>query len=164
MGLLSWLSRDKKTNKNNSINEFNDTELKDLRIYAFVRCLSEMMNIDGKMEIEELELLKNFSDKEQKKLSKPYNINSKEAVYVWGKNYKNMTSNRKNLITVLKTFSKKELEIFLEKIVVMAVVDYDLDDQESQYLCNLYAEIYDVSDEEALRMAGSQLRKLGLIE
>ena len=82
----------------------------------------------------DIQFMAQFSEAEQKKLSKPYNVSSKLGKFIWGNPYESVSTNRKNLISVIKTYPKKELDNFLEKIIVMAVADRDLDNRESQYL------------------------------
>lgn len=154
----------KKKKTSNSLNQFTKEEQSDLRVYAFNRCLAEMMKADGAIDTSEMEFLAQFSAEEMKKMSKPYDVSSKLGKFVWGNNYKSVSTNRKNLISVIKTYPKKGLDNFFEKIIVMAVADRNLDDRESQYLIELCADIYDVSKKEAKDMAGAHLKKLGLIK
>ena len=144
--------------------QFTKKEQNDLRVYAFVRCLAEMMNADGVVDPNEVEALKIFSQEEKEKLSKPYDTNSKEFEFVWGSPYKSISTNRDNLISVIKTHTDKDLNLFLEKIIVMAISDRDLDNKETEYLVGLYSDIHDVSLEEALEMVEAHLRKLDLIK
>jgi len=152
------------TKTSNSLNQFTKEEQSDLRIYAFIRCLGEMMNADGAVDDGEIQFLLQFSIEARKKLSKPYDIGSKEGKFVWGNNYKSVSTNRKNFISVIKTYAKKDLEKFFEKIIVMAVADRNLDNRESKYLIGLYADIYDVSKKDAKEMAGAHLKKLRIIK
>ena len=148
----------------NKLNKFSQNEQSDLRVYALIRCLAEMMKADGEVDHGELEFMAKFSKEAQKNLSKPYDISSKEGKFVWGNSYKSESTNRKNFISVIKTHPKKELDKFFEKIIVMAVADRNLDNRESQYLIRLCADIYGVSKTEAKDIAGAHLKKLGLIK
>lgn len=156
--------KSKKKNTSNSLNQFTKQEQSDLRVYAFLRCLAEMMKADGAVDPGEVQFMVQFSEEEQKKLSKPYNVGSKLGKFIWGNPYESVSTNRKNLISVIKTNTKRELDNFFEKIIVMAVADRDLDNRESQYLIGLCADIFDVSIAEAKDIAGSHLKRLGLIK
>ena len=168
MGILDFIFGKKETNESkqtsNSLNQFTKKEQTDLRVYAFIRCLGEMMKADGVMDPSELQFMGQFSEEEQKKLSKPYDVSSVEGKFVWGDNYQTESSNRKNLISVIKTYPKKELDKFFERIIVMAIADRDLDERESQYLIRLHSDVFDVSKKEAKDMVGAHLKKLGLIK
>ena len=171
MGIFDWLfgkkkidEKSKKKNTSNLLNQFTKQEQSDLRVYAFIRCLLEMMKADGAMDPGEMQFMAQFSEEEQKKLSKPYDVSSKLGKFIWGNPYESVSTNRKNIISVIKTSPKKELDNFLEKIIVMAVADRDLEDRESQYLIGLCADIFDVSKTEAKEIAGARLKKLGLIK
>ena len=156
--------KSKKINTSNLLSQFTSQEQSDLRIYAFIRCLAEMMKADGALDTGEMQFMAQFSTEEQKKLSKPYDVSSKLGKFIWGKTYKSVSTNRKNLISTIKTCSKKELDDFLKKIIVMAVADRNLDNRESQYLIELCADIFDVSTSEAKDLVSTRLRKLGLIK
>ena len=156
--------KSKKKNTSNSLNQFTKQEQSDMRVYAFIRCLAEMMKADGAVDPGEVQFMIQFTEEATKNLSKPYDISSKEGKFVWGNNYKSESTNRKNFISVIKTHPKKDLDMFFKKIIVMAVADRNLDNRESQYLIRLCADIYDVSKKEAKDMADAHLRKLGVIK
>ena len=150
--------------KPNSINQFTKKEQSDLRVYAFNRCLGEMMKADGTIDPSEVEFFSKFSNEEMKKMSEPYDVGSKLGKFIWGNNYKSVSTNRANLISVIKTYSKKDLDNFFKKIIVMAVADRNLDNRESEYLIELCADVYNVSKKDGKDIAGTYLKKLGLIK
>ena len=157
----------KKTTQNTSSKqreEFNKTEQSDLRIYAMVRCFGEIMTSDGEAAPEEVFFFGKFSKEEQEKLSKPYSQESKEFKFIWGSNWTSPSSNRKNLISVLKSFKKKDLDMFLEKLIVMTVADKEIKHGETNYLRDLYTDIYDMSANEAMDMVKANFRRLKLIK
>tara|TARA_B110000196_G_C21080800_1_gene632379 strand:+ start:285 stop:821 length:537 start_codon:yes stop_codon:yes gene_type:complete len=178
MGIFDWLFGSKKTtvaikeidntksneNTAESLDQFNTKEQDDLRVYAFIRCIAEMMKADGDMDPNELAALSKFSQDEQKKLSKPYSQDSKEFKFIWPGEFNFSSENRKNLISVLKSFKKKDFDILIEKLIVIAISDRKLDDNEIAYLCDLYVNIKEVSKEEAMKMVEKELRRLELIK
>ena len=150
--------------KPNQLAEFNKKEQKDLRVYAFIRCLLEIMKADGAVHPGEAQFISQFSKEAQKKLSKPYDLSSKEGKFVWGNKYSSISTNRNNLISVIKTNTKKDLDNFFEKMIVMSIADRDLHNKETQYLSGLYADVYDVSQKEAMLMLETNLRRLKVIK
>ena len=146
------------------LNQFTKQEQNDLRVYAFVRCLSEMMKSDGDMDPREMAILSKFTEEEQNKLSKPYSQESKEFKFIWPGEFSFSEENRKNLIEVLKSYNSKDFEKLIEKLMVMAVSDSKLDHNEIAYLSDVYANIKEISKEEAVKAIQKELKRLGLIK
>ena len=119
------------------------TQIKDRQVYAAVRAYSELMKIDGKMHPNEMLLLGNFSEKEQKKLSKDYSQESEEFKFVWAKD--------ENVFTCLKTYNKRQIKPFFNNLFALAAIDGDLADSEISFICNFYANITGVSEEDAAK-------------
>ena len=174
MGLFDWLFGEKETNKkvqknrqnktSNSLDQFSNEEQSDLRVYAFIRCISEMMKSDGDMDPREFATLGQLAQDEQIKLSKPYSQDSKEFKFIWPGEFSFSAENRKNLISALKSFKSKDFDILIEKLIVMAISDERLDHNEIAYLSDIYANIKEVSEEEAMKMVQKELRRLELIK
>ena len=182
MGLFVWLfgkknkteeilTKESTTKKNkhnktaNALNQFSKEEQKDLRVYAFLRCIAEMMKSDGDMDPREIATLGKFTKEELKKLSKPYTEESKEFKFIWPGEFSFSAENRKNLITVLKSYNSKDFDMLIEKLIVMAVSDNKLDHNEIAYLCDIYANIKEISNEEAVKTVQEEINlRLELIK
>ena len=67
------------------LSSFTKEEQKDLRIYAFVRCLLETAMVDGNFHPGQTSAVAQFSELEQKKLSEPYHLESKLGKFIWEK-------------------------------------------------------------------------------
>ena len=119
------------------------TQIKDRQVYAAVRAYAELMNIDGKMHPNEMLLLGKFSEKEQKKLSKDYSQESEEFKFVWAKD--------ENVFTCLKTYNKRQIKPFFNNLFAIAAIDGDLADSEISFICNFYANITGINEEDAAK-------------
>lgn len=158
------VQKSKQNKTSNSLDQFSKEEQSDLRVYAFIRCISEMMKSDGDMDPREFATLGKFGQEEQKKLSKPYSQESKEFKFIWPGEFSFSAENRKNLIAVLKSFNSKDFDMLIGKLIVMAVSDNKLDHNEIAYLGDIYANIKEISNEEAVKMVQKELRRLELIK
>ena len=119
------------------------TQIKDRQVYAAVRAYAELMNIDGKMHPNEMLLLGKLSEKEQKKLSKDYSQESEEFKFVWAK--------EENVFTCLKTYNKRQIKPFFNNLFAIAAIDGDMAESEISFICNFYANITGVSEEDAAK-------------
>ena len=119
------------------------TQIKDRQVYAAVRTYAELMKVDGEMHPNEMLLLGKFSEKEQKKLSKDYSQESEEFKFVWAK--------EENVFTCLKTYNKRQIKSFFNDLFAIAAIDGDMAESEISFICNFYANITGVSEEDAAK-------------
>jgi len=185
MGIFDWLfgknSKKKKLTSSEkyierrrkkwkSLSQFTEEEKHDLRVYALNRCLGEIMKADGALDVSEVEIFAKFSKDEMQKMSQTYDVSSKLGKFVFGDKYISTSTNRTHLISVIKTFTNSELEKFFEKLITMSIADRDFDSNESEYLIRLYADVYDIDDQEIagknaiVNMIQDHMKKLQLIK
>jgi len=118
-------------------------QIKDRQIYASIKVFAELMEIDSNMSPNEMKLLKFISDNKIKKLSKNYNKNSDEFLFVW--------SEEENVFECLKTYSKRQVKEFFQTLFCIAAFDTELKPQELIFLKTLYCRINVVDESEGLK-------------
>ena len=167
-----WIGNEVDFNKKDnqpSLNQFTKKEQNDLRVYAFLRCMTEIMNANGDTHPNEVAFFEKHTQDERVKLLKPYDESSEEFKFVWGPQdlnniyLNNILINRKNLISVIRTHKTLDLGVFLETLIAMAQSERNMVEKQFDYLQGLYADIHDLSKEESFKMFESHLRKLGII-
>lgn len=115
----------------------------DRQIYASIKVFTELMEIDSNMSQNEMRFLKLISDMKIKKLSKNYNKNSDEFLFVWAE--------EENVFECLKTYSKRQVKEFFQTLFCIAAFDTELKPQELVFLKTLYCRINVLDESDGLK-------------
>jgi len=142
-GATDMSEKEKEEINKKDFGKLTKTQIKDRQVYAAVRAYAELMKVDGEMHPNEMLLLGKFSEKEQKKLSKDYSQESEEFKFVWAK--------EENVFTCLKTYNKRQIKSFFNDLFAIAAIDGDMAESEISFICNFYANITGVSEEDAAK-------------
>tara|TARA_B110000459_G_C16474147_1_gene431136 strand:+ start:237 stop:923 length:687 start_codon:yes stop_codon:yes gene_type:complete len=140
-GATDMSEKEKEEINKKDFGKLTKTQIKDRQVYAAVRAYAELMKVDGEMHPNEMLLLGKFSEKEQKKLSKDYSQESEEFKFVWAK--------EENIFTCLKTYNKRQIKSFFNDLFAIAAIDGDMAESEISFICNFYANITGVNQEDA---------------
>lgn len=125
--------KEKKEINEKDYGKLTKIQIKDRQVYGAIRAFAELMKVDGEMHPNEFLVLEKFSKEEQKKLSKEYSQESDEYKFVWAKD--------ENVFEALKTYNKKELKSFFDKLFTMAVIDGEVKQPEINFFNIIYSNI-----------------------
>lgn len=133
-GEITNLSKkEKKEINKKDYSKLTKSQIKDRQVYGAIRAFAELMKVDGEMHPNEFLILDKFTNEEQKKLSKEYSQESDEFKFVWAKD--------ENVFEALKTYNKKELKSFFDKLFTMAVIDGEVKQPEINFFNIIYSNI-----------------------
>lgn len=125
--------KEKKEINEKDYSKLTKTQIKDRQVYGAIRAFAELMKVDGEMHPNEILILDKFTNEELKKLSKEYSQGSDEFKFVWAKDV--------NVFEALKTYNKKEVKSFFDKLFVMATIDGEVKQSEINFLNIIHSNI-----------------------
>ena len=143
-GKVRVISEKEKKEVNEKVyDKLTENQIKDRQIYASIRAYAELMKIDGEMSPNERKALMAFWESDSKRLSKDYDTDSEEFLFVWSK--------EENVFESLKTFSQRQVNEFFRKLFAIAALDTELKPQELAFLKTFYCGINNVNGNEGLK-------------
>ena len=128
------ISNERKDDIIKTFNDYSDTEKRNIQISAFIKCVYELISIDGKITEEEQNKFMNFVEEIKTEFSDDLNADSEEHKFVVG--------GRENIINAIKGFSDNELNFFFDTLISFALVDGELALEEANMIAEIAAEIY----------------------
>ena len=111
-GKVRVISEKEKKEVNEKVyDKLTENQIKDRQIYASIRAYAELMKIDGEMSPNERKALMAFWESDSKRLSRDYDTDSEEFLFVWSK--------EENVFESLKTFNQRQVNEFFRKLFAM---------------------------------------------
>ena len=149
--------KEKKEINEKDYSKLTKTQIKDRQVYGAIRAFAELMKVDGEMHPNEILILDKFTNEEQKKLSKEYSQGSDEFKFVWAKDV--------NVFEALKTYNKKEVKSFFDKLFVMATIDGEVKQSEINFLNIIHSNITGtdekITEKEVIKMFNNWKKRNG---
>ena len=143
-GKVRVISEKEKKEVNEKVyDKLTENQIKDRQIYASIRAYAELMKIDGEMGPNERKALMAFCESDSKRLSRDYDTDSEEFLFVWSK--------EENVFESLKTFSQRQVNEFFRKLFAIAALETELKPQELAFLKTFYCGINNVNGNEGLK-------------
>tara|TARA_B100001287_G_scaffold235392_1_gene207526 strand:- start:12523 stop:15300 length:2778 start_codon:yes stop_codon:yes gene_type:complete len=118
----------------NSLSGFNDVQKQKIQLSVFVKCVFELIQVDGKITEEENTAFSKFSNEISKKFPGSIDEGSDEYNFLMG--------DRENYIEALKSFDEDDKNLFFETLIEFALVDEDLALEEANYISELAMDVY----------------------
>lgn len=121
-----------------AFNDYSDKEKRNIQISAFIKCVYELISVDGKITEEEQAKFQEFIKEISTEFSDDINPESTEHQFVM--------EGKDNIIDAIKGFNKEDLDFFFNTLISFALVDGELALEEANLIGEIASEVIEGLD------------------